>query len=109
MWWRQDGGWVLRPSAANKFIDEVVARGWWRSAKCQRLQEVARKAAGKIMRATAIEVMRKQAYMMATLVQELRNEEQFMADVAIHDGHFGSRAEERGAVSGGFCEGRRIA
>jgi hypothetical protein len=34
------------------------------------------------MRAIGIEVMHKQAYMMATLVQELRNEEQFMTDFA---------------------------
>ncbi len=35
-----------------------------------------------IMRAIGTEVLHKQAYMMATLVQELRNEEQFMADFA---------------------------
>jgi hypothetical protein len=47
------------------------------------MPEAARKAAAtKIMRAIGIEVMHKQAYMMATLVQELRNEEQFMADFA---------------------------
>ncbi len=34
------------------------------------------------MRAIGIEVMHKQSYMMATLVQELRNEEQFTADFA---------------------------
>jgi hypothetical protein len=49
------------------------------------VDEVARKAAAsKIMRAIGIEVMHKQAYIhtyrMATLVQELRNEEQFVAD-----------------------------
>ncbi len=48
--------------------------------------EAARKAAAsKIMRAIGTEVTYKQAYityMMATLVQELRNEEQFMADFA---------------------------
>ncbi len=61
--------------AAQKFIDEVVA-------ECE-MPEAARKAAAsKIMRAIGIEVMHKQAYMMATLVQELRNEEQFMADFA---------------------------
>ena len=62
---------------AKKFIDEVVA-------ECE-MPEAARKAAAsKIMRAIGIEVMHKQAYtyMMATLVQELRNEEQFMADFA---------------------------
>ncbi len=36
----------------------------------------------ELVRAIGIEVMHKQAYMMATLVQELRNEEQFMADFA---------------------------
>jgi hypothetical protein len=47
------------------------------------MPEAARKAAAsKIMRAIGIEVMYKQAYMMATLVQELRNEEQFMTDFA---------------------------
>ncbi len=47
------------------------------------LSEAARKAAAsKIMRAIRIEVMHRQAYMMATLVQELRNDEQFMADFA---------------------------
>ena len=39
-------------------------------------------SSGRILRAIGIEVMHKQAYMMATLVQELRNEEQFMADFA---------------------------
>jgi hypothetical protein len=44
------------------------------------MSEVARKAAAsKIMRAIGIEVMHKQAYIMANLVQELRSEEQFMA------------------------------
>ncbi len=63
--------------AAKKFIDEVVA-------ECE-MSEAARKAAAsKIMRAIGIEVMHKQA--------------------CIYDGHFGSRAEERGAVFGGFCE-----
>jgi hypothetical protein len=48
------------------------------------MSEVERKAAAsKIVRAIGMEVMHKQAYMMATLlVQELRNEEQFMADFA---------------------------
>jgi hypothetical protein len=47
------------------------------------MSEAARKAAAsKIMRAIGIEVMHKQPYMMATLVQELRNEEQFTADFA---------------------------
>jgi hypothetical protein len=32
------------------------------------------------VRAIGIEVMHKQAYTMATLIQELRNEKQFMAD-----------------------------
>jgi hypothetical protein len=35
-----------------------------------------------VMRAIGIEVMHKHAYMMATLVQALRSEEQFMADFA---------------------------
>jgi hypothetical protein len=69
-----EAGGRLGP-AAKKFIDEVVA-------ECE-MPEAARKAAAsKIMRAIGIEVMHKQAYMMATLVQELRNEEQFMADFA---------------------------
>ncbi len=69
------GGGRLRP-AAKKFIDEVLA-------ECKK-SEVARKAAAsKILRATGIEVKHKQAlYMMATLIQELRNEEQFTADFA---------------------------
>jgi hypothetical protein len=47
------------------------------------MPEAARKAAAsKTMRAIGIEVMHKQAYMTATLVQELRNEEQLMADFA---------------------------
>ncbi len=67
-------GFVVE-AAAKKFIDQVVA-------ECE-MPEAARKAAAsKIMRAMGIEVMHKQAYMMATLVQELRNEEQFMADFA---------------------------
>jgi hypothetical protein len=52
------------------------------------MPEAARKAAAsKIMRAIGIELMRKLAYMMATLVQEL---------------------EERGAVYGGFRARRRM-
>jgi hypothetical protein len=51
-------------------------------AECE-MSEVARKAAAsKIMRAIGMEVVHKQAYRMATLVQELRNEEQFVADFA---------------------------
>jgi hypothetical protein len=34
------------------------------------------------VRPIGIEVLHKQAYMMATLIQELRNEEQFLADFA---------------------------
>jgi hypothetical protein len=73
---------VLGP-APKKFSDEVLA-------ECE-MSEAARKAAAsKIMRAIGIEVMHKQAFVMATLVQELRNckhvtarnEERFMADVA---------------------------
>jgi hypothetical protein len=30
------------------------------------------------------------------------------AQAGIHDGHFGSRAEELGAVFGGFCEWRSM-
>jgi hypothetical protein len=57
-------------------------------AECE-MSEVARKAAAsKIVWAIGIEVMHKQAYMMATLV---RNEEQFMADFA----------------NGVVCEGRQ--
>ncbi len=67
--------WWSRRAAAKKFIDEVVA-------ECE-MSDVARKAAAsKTMRAIGIEVMHKQAYMMATLVQELRNEQQFMSDFA---------------------------
>ncbi len=43
---------------------------------------VRKAAASKMMRAIGIEVMHKQAYRLANLVQELRNEEQFMADFA---------------------------
>ncbi len=54
-------------------------------AECE-MSEAARKAAAsKTMRAIGIEVMHKQAY---------------------DDGHFGSRAEERGAAYGGFCAAR---
>ncbi len=63
-----EAGGRLGP-AAKEFIDEVVA-------ECE-MSEVARKAAAsKTMRPIGIEVMHKQAY--------------------VHDGHFGSRAEERG-------------
>jgi hypothetical protein len=71
------GGWVPRPRSSST--------RW--CAECE-MSEAARKAAAsKIMRAIGIEVMHKQAYMMATLVQELRNEEQFY---------------------GGFCEWRSV-
>ncbi len=70
-----EAGGRLGP-AATKFIDEVVA-------ECKMLEAARKAAASKIMRAIGIEVMQhKQAYMMATWVQELRNEEQFMADFA---------------------------
>ncbi len=73
-----EAGGRLGP-AARKFLDEVVA-------ECE-MSEAARKAAAsKIMRAIGICRDRSHAqaglYMMATLVQELRNEEQFMADFA---------------------------
>ncbi len=52
-------------------------------ARTCEMSEVARKAAAsKIRRAIGIEVLHKQGQMMATLVQELRNEEQLMADFA---------------------------
>jgi hypothetical protein len=77
-----EAGGRLRP-AAKKFIDEVVA-------ECE-MPEAARKAAAsKKMRAIGIEVRHKQAYMMCNY------------------GHFGSRAEERGAVYGGFCTRRSM-
>ncbi len=62
-------------------VYEKASTRWWLSAKCQRWRKA---AASKIVRAIGIEVMHKQAY--------------------IHDGHFDSRAEERGAVSGGLFE-----
>jgi hypothetical protein len=68
-----EAGGRLGP-AAKKFIDEVVAQ-------CE-MSEVARKSSGEqdSERAIRIEVMHKQAYKTATLIQELRNEKQFMAD-----------------------------
>ena len=75
-----EAGGRLGP-AAKKFIDEVVA-------ECE-MSEAARKpAAIKKMRAIGIEVRHKQAY--------------------FYDGQFGSRAEERRAVYGGFCERHRV-
>ncbi len=66
MWWR------LGP-AAKKLIDEVVA-------ECE-MSTVARKAAAsKRLRAIGIEALHKPAHMMATLLQELRNEGRFVAD-----------------------------
>ncbi len=54
--------------AAKKFIDEVVAE--------YKMSEVARKAAAsKRARAIGIEVRHKQAHIMATLIQELRNQD----------------------------------
>ncbi len=69
-----EAGGRLGP-AAKKFIDEVVA-------ECEMPEAERKVAASKIMRAIGIEVMHEQAYTMATLVQELRIEEQFMADFA---------------------------
>ncbi len=37
-------------------------------------------AASRILRAIGVEIMHKQAFTMATFIQELRNEEQFVAD-----------------------------
>ncbi len=67
-----EAGGRLGP-AAKKFVDEVVA-------ECEMSQVARKAAASKIMRAMGIE--HKQACMMATLVQQLRNEEQFLADFA---------------------------
>ncbi len=69
-----EAGGRLGP-AAKKFIDEVVA-------ECEMSEVVRKAAASKRVRAIGIEVTHKQAYMMATLVQELRSEEQLMADFA---------------------------
>ncbi len=75
-----EAGGRLGPAAKKKFIDEV-----W---QCD-LSKVARNAAEssgeqdsehEIVRAIGIEVMHTQAHRLATLIQELRNEEQFMAD-----------------------------
>jgi hypothetical protein len=78
MWFVVEAGGRLGP-AAKKFIDEVVA-------ECE-MSEAARKAeASKIMMHNEGDRDRSHAqaglYMMATLVQELRNGEQFMADFA---------------------------
>jgi hypothetical protein len=55
-------------------------------AECEMSEAAWKAVASKIMRAIGTPrshlVMHKQAYMMANLVQELRNEEQFMADFA---------------------------
>jgi hypothetical protein len=51
-------------------------------AECE-ITEVAKKAAvSRILRAIGIEIMRKQVYTMATLIQERKNEEQSVADFA---------------------------
>jgi hypothetical protein len=47
-----------------------------------KMSEATKAAASKIISAIGIEFMHKQEYMMATLIQELRNEELFMADLA---------------------------
>ncbi len=65
-----EAGGRLSPAAKKKFIDDVVA-------ECK-MSEVARKAAAS--RAIG---MHKQAYIMATFIQEVRNEEQFMADLGL--------------------------
>jgi hypothetical protein len=72
-----EAGGRLGP-AAKKFIDEVVA-------ECEMSEAASKAAASKILRAIGADWDRSRAqaiYMTATLVQELRNEEQFMADFA---------------------------
>ncbi len=71
-----EAGGRLGP-AAKKFIDQGHRRSGGGVRNARSGEETS-----KIMRAIGIEVMHKQAYMMATLVQELRNEEQFTADFA---------------------------
>jgi hypothetical protein len=73
-----EAGGRLGP-AAKKFIDEVVA-------ECEMPEAERKAAASKIMRAIGIEVMHKQAYMMATLVQELRNCRGTRSSLAVYAG-----------------------
>ena len=54
---------------ARTFIDEVVG-------ECDMSESARRAAAFKILRAIGIDLMHKQAYMMAMLVEELRREQQ---------------------------------
>jgi hypothetical protein len=62
-------------SVAKQFMGEVVA-------ECD-VTEVAKKAAAsRMLRADGIEIMFKQASVMATLIQELRNEQHLVADFA---------------------------
>ena len=78
-----EAGGRLGP-AAKKFIDEVVARG-----------------GGGVRNARSGEESS----------GEQDNEgdwDRSHAQAGLHDGHFGSRAEERGAVYGGFCARRSM-
>ena len=54
---------------ARKFIDEVVE-------ECDITEAAPRAAAFKILRAIGIDLMHKQAYTMAKLIEELRSEQQ---------------------------------
>ena len=60
---------------ARTFIDEVVG-------ECDMSESARRAAAFKILRAIGIDLMHKQAYMMAMLIEELRREQQHMVDFA---------------------------
>ncbi len=71
--------------AAKEFIDEAVA-------ECEMCDAARKAAASKIVRATGIakSCTSRHAYILSI----------------VRDSHFDSRAEERGAVYGGFCERR---
>ena len=68
MWWSQSGGWD--PSPGSKFIDEVAG-------ECDKTEPAKRAAKFKILPAVGIvDLVQKQAYMMAKLIEELRREQQ---------------------------------
>jgi hypothetical protein len=74
LWWRLFAAGSRSQEVHRRLeIDEAAA-------ECDMTAAATKAAASRILRAIGVEIMHKQAFTMATFIQELRNEEQFVAD-----------------------------
>ena len=66
----------------TRYVSQQQAVVVGSSPQCDMTERARRAATFKILRASGIDLMHKQAYMMAKLIEELRREQQHMVDFA---------------------------